>query len=254
MQHPNIVELEVYGRNALFSDPIMRIGGEKCSYQIPTYEALKGIMASVYWKPTFIWYVDAVRIMNPIQTQTKGIRPIKMNGGNDLAYYTYLKDVRYQIRAHFEWNENRPELACDRNENKHHNIARRMVEKGGRRDVFLGTRECQGYVRPCIFGDGNSAYQDTPELSFGTMYHGITYPDEAYSADTEEKITVNFWRPVMRKGIIEFVRPEECPQHKTIRKAQMKIFGEDQNNFRSETLENGEDSIASGIAGACLER
>lgn len=254
MQHPNIVELEVYGRNALFADPIMRVGGEKCSYQIPTYEALKGIMASVYWKPTFIWYVDAVRIMNPIQTQTKGIRPIKMNGGNDLAYYTYLKDVRYQIRAHFEWNENRPELAGDRDENKHHNIAKRMIERGGRRDVFLGTRECQGYVKPCRFGEGDCAYQNTPELSFGTMYHGITYPDEAYSADTEEKITVNFWRPVMRKGIIKFVRPEECPQHKTIRKAQMKIFGEDQKNFRSETLENEEDSIASGIAGACLER
>lgn len=37
-----------------FSDPIMRVGGEKCSYQVPTYEALKGILMSVYWKPTII--------------------------------------------------------------------------------------------------------------------------------------------------------------------------------------------------------
>ena len=88
--HPNLVEYEVWGSYALFSDPIMRLGGEKCSYQIPTYEALKGITASIYWKPTFLWYIDAVRIMNPIQTETKGIRPVKMNGGNDLSYYTYL--------------------------------------------------------------------------------------------------------------------------------------------------------------------
>ncbi len=45
------------------------------------------------------------KIMNPIQTETKGIRPIAYNGGNELAYYTYLKDVKYQVRAHFEPNK-----------------------------------------------------------------------------------------------------------------------------------------------------
>ena len=49
-RYPNIVEFEVTGDYALFSDPVMRIGGEKCSYQIPTYEALKGILHSIYWK------------------------------------------------------------------------------------------------------------------------------------------------------------------------------------------------------------
>ncbi len=229
-KHPNIVEYEVYGKYALFSDPIFRLGGEKCTYQIPTYEAIKGITASIYWKPTFIWYIDAIRIMNPIQTETKGIRPIKMNGGNDLSYYTYLKNVRYQVRAHFEWNDNRPELEQDQNENKHHNIAKRMIEKGGRRDIFLGTRECQGYVSPCVFGEGESAYENIDELNFGLMYHGITYPDEAYSEETKGKMTVNLWQPVMKNGIIEFQRPEDCPRHKIIREAEMKIF-EDKKNF-----------------------
>ena len=31
-EHPNIVEFEVFGDYALFSDPLMRLGGEKCSY------------------------------------------------------------------------------------------------------------------------------------------------------------------------------------------------------------------------------
>ena len=92
MRYPNLVEFEVSGDYGLFSDPIMRVGGEKCSYHIPTYEALKGVLASVYWKPTIIWVVDAVRVMNPIRTEVKGIRPIKYNGGNDLSYYTYLRD------------------------------------------------------------------------------------------------------------------------------------------------------------------
>ncbi len=230
-RYPNRVEFEVTGEYGLFSDPIMRVGGEKCSYQLPTYEALKGILSSVYWKPTLIWYIDAVRVMNQIQTEVKGIRPIKYRGGNDLAYYTYLKDCRYQVRAHFEWNENRPELAGDRNENKHHEIAKKMIVKGGRRDIFLGTRECQGYVEPCVFGEGPGAYDDIPQLSFGMMVHGITYADEAYSKETEGQMTVNFWNPVMQKGIIEFPRPEECPIHKTLCRMDIKPFGEEIGNF-----------------------
>ena len=59
----NTVEFEVVGDRALFSDPITRVGGEKTSYYVPTYEALKGIISSVYWKPTFIWIIDAVATM-----------------------------------------------------------------------------------------------------------------------------------------------------------------------------------------------
>lgn len=231
-KYPNIVEFQVSGDYGLFSDPIMRVGGEKCSYQIPTYEALKGVLSSVYWKPTLIWIIDAVRVMNPIRTEVKGIRPIKYSGGNDLSFYTYLKDLRYQVRAHFEWNDNRPELAGDRNEEKHHNIAKRMIEKGGRRDVFLGARECQAYVEPCVFGAGEGFYDENPpELSFGLMLHGITYADEAYNEQTQGKMTANFWYPVMKKGVISFPRPEECPLHKPLREMSIKPFGEQTANF-----------------------
>ena len=232
MRHPNIVEFSVYGDYALFSDPIMRVGGEKCTYQIPTYEALKGILSSVYWKPTIIWYIDKVRVMNPIRMEVKGIRTMKYNGGgNDLSYYTYLKDCRYQVSAHFEWNENRPELAGDRNENKHHEIAKRMIEKGGRRDIFLGARECQGYAEPCVFGEEKGAYDETPMISFGHMYHGITYSDEAYSEETRGRMTLNFWYPEMKNGIIVFPRPQDCPNHKLLRETKMKIFQDKNENF-----------------------
>lgn len=109
-KHRNTVEFMVYGKFALFSDVLTRAGGEKCSYMIPTYEALKGIIQSCYWKPTLTWIIDSVRIMKPIRTVRKGVRPISLSGGNDLSYYTYLEDVCYQVRAHFVWNENRPEL------------------------------------------------------------------------------------------------------------------------------------------------
>ena len=196
----NTVQFKVYGRYALFSDPITRPGGEKFSYQTPTYQALKGIIESVYWKPSFIWVIDAVRVMKKIQTESKGIRPIKMNGGNDLSFYTYLRDVEYQITAHFEWNEHRPDLSADWQENKHHNIAKRSIIQGGRRDVFLGTRECQAYVEPCVFGEGEGFYDDYGTIDFGIMFHGFDYPDET----GRKELGVRLWEQSMRNGIIEF--------------------------------------------------
>lgn len=228
-KYKNTIEYEVYGDYALFSEPTMRAGGEKVSYHIPTYEALKGITESIYWKPTILWVIDAVRIMNPIQTESKGIRTLGYGGGNDLSYYVYLKNVRYQVRAHFEMNLNHPELKEDRKDGKHYNIAKRMVERGGRRDIFLGARECQAFVEPCVFGEGESFYDRMPgEASYGFMYHGITYADEAILPEEKNKMTVNFWLPVMRPGgIIEFLRPEQCPKKKTIKEMERTIFGKE---------------------------
>ncbi len=225
MEHRNTVEFQVSGDYALFSDPITRVGGEKCSYHVPTYEALKGILQSVYWKPTIIWIIDEVRVMKPIQTQSEGIRTRNYNGGNDLSIYTYLRDVQYQVRAHFEWNLNRPELKADRNENKHHNIARRMIERGGRRDIFLGTRECQGYVEPCQLGQGSGFYDTIEELAFGYMFHGFTYADEATTDEGKEKLAVRFWNPIMKKGIITFTRPDKCTDVRCIKDMPIKAFG-----------------------------
>ena len=99
------VEFELIGDYALFSDIITRPGGEKNTYMVPTYEALKGAAKNCFWKPTINWVIDAVRVMNPIRTEP--INKLLSNystSGKDLACFTYLRDVRYQVRAHFEWN------------------------------------------------------------------------------------------------------------------------------------------------------
>lgn len=229
MEKANQIEFKVYGKYALFSDPFTRVGSEKMSYQIPTYEALKGIVKSIYFKPTFDWIIDEVRVMNIFQTQTKGIRPIEMSGGNTLSYYTYLHDVEYQVRAHFEWNLHHPELEQDRNENKHFFIAKRMLEKGGRRDIFLGTRECQAYVEPCTFGEGVGAFDSVSELAFGTMVHGFIYPDGSVLEEESGKLIATFWRPIMKHGIISFARPEDCSIRRVVGYGEVKKF--DNKNF-----------------------
>ena len=208
------MEFKVHGRYALFTDPLTKIGGEKSSYHIPTYQAMKGILESVYWKPTIVWIIDTMRILKPIKTQTMGAKPLRYGqGGNDLSIYTYLADVEYQVQAHFEWNANRPDLEKDRNENKHYFVAKRMIARGGRRDIFLGTRECQGYVEPCQFGEGNGFYDQYGDLSFDLMFHGFDYPNET----GQNEFRARFWRPKMSNGIVQFVRPDECSINKLVR-------------------------------------
>ena len=215
----NIVEFNVEGKTAIFTDPLTKIGGEKCSYHIPTYEALKGVLGSVYWKPTFVWIIDKVRVINPIRTQTKGVKPIKYyGGGNDLSVYTYLADVEYQLQGHFEWNLKRDDMAKDRNDMKHWIVAKRMIERGGRRDIFLGTRECQGYVEPCAFGEGKGFYDNSGEVAYGLMFHGFDYPDEIGKSELHSR----FWWPKMVDGVVKFDRPEQC----SIRKLAKKMTGQ----------------------------
>jgi CRISPR-associated protein Cas5d len=179
--------------------------------------------------------------MKKIQTVSKGIKTLQMDGVypsqknpkkkeasfSDLSYYTYLRDVEYQVLAHFEWNERREELAEDRNEHKHHNIARRSVEKGGRRDIFLGARECQGYVEPCVFGEDKSDYDDYGELDFGIQFHGYDYPDET----GKDELVVRLWRAKMKDGIIEFPMPKDCDSslRRFIRPMTAKKFEEKRN-------------------------
>lgn len=218
----NQVALRVSGKYALFTDPVTKLGGEKCSYQVPTYEALKGILKSVYWKPTFIWFIDEVRIMNPIRTQSRNVKPLKYNDAskNELSTYTYLVDVDYEIKAHFEWNPHRSDLVDDRQDGKHFSIAGRMIKKGGRRDVCLGTRECQAYVEPIGefntstgFSKNDGAYDAVDELAFGLVFHSFDYPDESGM----NELRANFGTPVMKHGIINFDKPAQCQHSKFIR-------------------------------------
>ena len=130
---------------------------------------------------------------------------------------------RRRVRAHFKWNERRPELTKDRIDGKHLQIARRSLELGGRQDIFLGTRDCQGYAEPCEFGAGTGDYDGKGELGFGLMFHSFDYPDET----GVDRLRSSFWCPQMVNGVIRFPRPEECRVKKEVREMLPKQFGLD---------------------------
>lgn len=204
--------MKVSGDYALFTDPMSKGGGEKFTYQVPTYQALKGITEANYWKPTIYYLIDEVKVMRTIKTETKGILSPMKNGSKDLNYNTYLKDVEYLIKFHFEWNTNRGELEFDRDRKKHEQILLRSMQRGGRRDIFLGTRECIGHIeriRESEYMAAKSPFKGE-NISFGIMFHSFVYPGETYNKDAENVLMANFCPINMADGIISFPEPKDC--------------------------------------------
>lgn len=225
----NKITYRVSARYALFTDPMSKLGGEKSTLMVPTAEALIGVTSSIYWKPSIKWIIDEVTILEPIRTESKGIRPIKYDGGNDLAYYTYLREVSYLVTAHFEFNTLREDLKADFNEDKHYQIAKRSLARGGRRDVFLGTRECQAYVEE-VTGQEESCYKDMPDMEFGLMFHSFVYPDQSGKSELDAL----FWYPKMKHGVITYCLQEDCPRRVFVKKMEPKAFSKNNYTFLNE--------------------
>ncbi len=200
MNYPNIIQFELAGRYALFTDPVTACGGEKCSLPVPTYEALKGAARGIYASREFNWVIDAVRIMNRISTEAMSMtRLCYFGGGRDISVYTYLRDVRYKVSSHLEFPDGTP----PETQHKHYSIARRMLGKGGRREIYLGVRSCTAAVSPCRFAEGEGFYDDISE-DLGLMYHSIAYSGS-------EAVSVQHFNCRMEHGVIAFPPPVECP-------------------------------------------
>lgn len=202
--------VKVKGRYALFTDPSTKGGGEKFSYSIPTRQAMMGVVDALYFKPTFKNVVTEVKVINEIKTEVIGTRAMigksqKMEA--DLNYVSYLVDVEYLIRFHFVWDETRVDLTYDRNTKKHEAIMERSIRRGGRRDVFLGTRECTAtaeYLTKEEYEAAESKYKDQI-LTMGIMFQEFGYP-----TDASEPLKSYFTQTVLKHGVLTYTSKESC--------------------------------------------
>jgi CRISPR-associated protein Cas5d len=145
--------------------------------------------------------------MNPIQTEVIGTRALVGNMKADLNYVSYLINVEYLVRFHMEWNDNRPDLVYDRNIKKHEAIMEKSIKRGGRRDIFIGTRECVAtaeYITKEEYMQAKSAYEGQV-LSLGIMFQEFEYP-----TDSNEPLKSYFKETFMKDGIIKFDSREKC--------------------------------------------
>lgn len=205
--------MRIFGQYGLFSSAHSKAGGDKSSYLVPTKSALQGIVDSCYFKPSLVNKVDQVKVINEIKTETIGARTLMMNGSNDLNSYTMIKSPEYLVKFHFEWNLDREDLANDRNVKKHEAIMERSLKKGGRRDVFIGTRECVGYIDYLNKEEyeNTKSFYDGQSLSFGIMFSEFIYPTKPGG-----ELISCFTSTTMDNGIISFKDSKDCEIKNTL--------------------------------------
>ena len=208
------VKVRVWGDYALFTRPEMKV--ERCSYDVITPSAARGILEVVYWHPGMRWVIDRIYVKKPIQFTSIRRNEVKskISAANVLSVYNgnqrdlsisskaeivqraslLLRDVEYVIEAHYEMTD---QANDSDNPGKFKDIIIRRLKRGECfHTPYFGCREFP--VRFCLCEDDDifTAYEDEAERDLGYMLYDLDYSDP-------ENIQPMFFRAVMKRGIID---------------------------------------------------
>ena len=208
------IRVKVWGEYALFSRPEMK--AERCSYDVLTPSAARGILESIDWHPGLRWKIDRIYVCRPIAFTNIRRNEVKskisggnvlnvMNGGNKELYISskeeivqrasmLLKDVEYVIEAHFEMT---PKANATDNPGKFKDITMRRLRRGECFQMpYFGTREFPANFELFEGEEIKTAYEDEAERDLGFMLYDMDYQENGV-------IEPMFFRAVMRRGIID---------------------------------------------------
>lgn len=207
------VRVKVWGDYALFSRPEMKV--ERCSYDVMTPSAARGILEAIYWHPGMCWKIDRIHVLKPIQFTSIRRNEVKskVSANNVLSVYNgakkelfisskddivqraslLLKDVAYVIDAHFEMTDKANDTD---NPGKFKDIIMRRLKRGEcYHTPYFGCREFP--VNFCLCEEEvRGAYEVVEEKDLGFMLYDMDYSDP-------ENIQPMFFRAVMRRGILD---------------------------------------------------
>ncbi len=212
------IKVEVRGERALFTRPELKV--ERYSYDVMTPSAARGILESIYWHPGLLWKIDKIHVLNEIRfgnirrnevnskISAKAVESAIKNNSDlslvttqDIAQRatTYLKDVHYVIEAHFEMTK---DANPSDNEGKFADITRRRIKKGQcYSQPYFGVREFPVSFKYYDENDSKPSFYDGKEKDLGIMLYDMDYSDP-------ENIVPQFFRPIMKNGIIDVARSE----------------------------------------------
>lgn len=212
------VRVKVWGDYALFSRPELKV--ERCSYDVMTPSAARGILEAIYWHPGMKWIIDKIYVKNPIRFTSVRRNEVKskVSASNVLQVYNgaekplyisskeeivqrasiLLCDVCYVIEAHFEMTE---KAHNSDNPGKFKDIIMRRLRRGECYHMpYFGCREFP--ARFCLYEEDevSTAYDNENERDFGYMLYDLDYSDL-------ENIQPIFFRAVMKNGVLDL---REC--------------------------------------------
>ena len=208
------VKVRVWGDYALFSRPEMKV--ERCSYDVMTPSAARGIPDAVYWHPGLKWKIDRIHVVRPIQFTSVRRNEVKSkisassvlqayNGGDKPLYIStkadivqraslLLRDVEYVIEAHFQMTDQANETD---NPGKFKDIIMRRLRRGECFHMpYFGCREFPAHFSLCEEDEIRTAYDGVEEKDLGFMLYDMDFSDP-------ENIQPMFFRAVMRRGVVD---------------------------------------------------
>ena len=208
------VKVKVWGDYALFTRPEMKV--ERCSYDVMTPSAARGILEAIYWHPGMRWVIDRIYVNKPIQftsirrnevkskISVNNVLPVYNGSQKNLSISSkaeivqraslLLRDVEYVIEAHFETTE---KANSSDNPGKFKDIVMRRLKKGECfHTPYFGCREFP--ARFCLYEDAevSTAYEGESQRDLGFMLYDLDYSDP-------ENIQPMFFRALMKKGVID---------------------------------------------------
>lgn len=205
------VKVKVWGEYALFSRPEMKV--ERCSYDVITPSAARGILEAIYWHPGMKWVIDKIYVQKPVQftsirrnevkskISSNNVLPV-YNGADKPLYIStksdivqraslLLRDVSYVIEAHFEMTEKAVESD---NPGKFKDIIMRRLKRGEcYHTPYFGCREFPANFCLCEDEKIETAYSGEKDLGF--MLYDMDFSDM-------DNIQPMFFRALMKDGVI----------------------------------------------------
>ena len=205
------VKVKVWGEYALFSRPEMKV--ERCSYDVITPSAARGILEAIYWHPGMKWVIDKIYVQKPVRFTSIRRNEVKskISSNNVLSVYNgadkplyistksdivqraslLLRDVSYVIEAHFEMTEKAVESD---NPGKFKDIIMRRLKRGEcYHTPYFGCREFPANFCLCEDEKIETAYSG--EKDFGFMLYDMDFSDL-------DNIQPMFFRALMEDGVI----------------------------------------------------
>lgn len=208
------VKVRVWGDYALFSRPEMKV--ERCSYDVMTPSAARGILEAIYWHPGMRWVIDKIYVIRPIQftsvrrnevkskvsadkvmqVYNGADRPLYISSKNDIVQRASLLlcNVEYVIEAHFEMTD---QANATDNPGKFKDIIMRRLKRGECYHMpYFGCREFPAHFCLCEEEEIKTAYDVVDEKDLGFMLYDMDYSDK-------ENLIPMFFRAVMKKGVLD---------------------------------------------------
>lgn len=211
------VKVRVWGDYALFTRPEMKV--ERCSYDVMTPSAARGLLEAIYWHPGFKWKIDKIYVRNPIrftsvrrnEVKSKisasnvltvmkgGKKDISINSKDEIVQRAsiILKDVDYVIKAHFEMTDQANETD---NPGKFKDIIMRRLRKGEcYHQPYFGCREFPAHFELYEKEEVDTAYLGERK-DLGYMLFDMDYSEPG-------NIQPMFFRAILEGGVLSL---ENC--------------------------------------------